>query len=178
MNEFSSPSISPRIHCFSASWQADAQVLILGSMPGVASLEAQQYYAHPRNAFWQLMDDLLGVERTLPYSERLALLRQKKVALWDVIGRCAREGSLDSTIEKETIEPNPLPELLRQLPRLRLVVCNGGTAYQLCKRHFGKRLAEDFPGVEVMKMPSTSPAYASKRYEQKRQEWAVIAGYL
>ncbi|WP_432697824.1 DNA-deoxyinosine glycosylase [Marinobacterium sp. YM272] len=164
---------------FPPSWRADARVLILGSMPGVASLEAQRYYAHPRNAFWPILGELCGFSPQLPYEERLERLKEAGIALWDVIGRCYRPGSLDSSIAAESVQPNDLPGLLAQLPQLQLVVCNGGTAYRLFRRHFGSLLAAEHPnGPALLQLPSTSPAHAAMNFAAKREQWRVIQGYL
>ncbi len=107
-----------------AQIRSDCRVLVLGSMPGVASLRATQYYAHPRNRFWPLMSRLLAVDGP-GYDQRLARLQAAGIGLWDVIGQCARVGSLDSAIERDSVVPNPLPECLAELGQLRAVACNG-----------------------------------------------------
>ena len=99
----------------------DCRVLVLGSMPGVASLQEQQYYAHPRNRFWPLLGDLCGFDPALAYEARLRALADAGVGLWDVIGRCERRGSLDADIVRGSEVPNALPSLIAGLPRLRLV---------------------------------------------------------
>lgn len=163
---------------FLPQWRADARVLVLGSSPGVASLNAQQYYAHPRNAFWPVMAELCGFSAELPYEQRVAALKASGVALWDVIGRCFRPGSLDSSIRGDSIEPNDLAELVARLPQLRLIVCNGATSYKLLHRHWGD-LVERLQGrVEVLRLPSTSPAHASLSPAQKVQQWRIVGEYL
>ena len=149
----------------------DAKVLILGSMPGVASLEAQRYYAHPRNAFWPIMAQILGFDAQLPYGERLDALRRSGVALWDVLARCVREGSLDSDIEADSIEVNDFAGFLQRHPGVRAVFCNGGAAFQMFRRHVRPSLPLDGCGLPVRQMPSTSPANAGMRFEQKLDVW-------
>jgi len=149
----------------------DATVLILGSMPGVASLEAQRYYAHPRNAFWPILGEVLGFDPELPYRERLRALQAGGVALWDVLARCVREGSLDSDIEADSIEVNDFAGLLRRCPGITGVLCNGGAAYQLFRRRVLADLPEPYRQLPVRQMPSTSPANAGMRRERKLELW-------
>ncbi len=157
---------------------AGARLLILGSMPGAASLAAQQYYAHPQNQFWPLIERLYGVSRTLPYPARLEGLISNHVGLWDVLQSCVRRGSLDAAIEHASAVPNALPQLLRAHPGIRRLCCNGATSYRTVQRCFGAQLARDFPGLEVVRLPSTSPAHAGMRLEDKIALWrqALQAG--
>ena len=105
-----------------------AEVLILGSMPGRDSLAAGQYYAHPYNLFWKIMGAMLGFDFQMPYRERLRALRDSRIALWDVIQSCQREGSLDSDIRHGTITPNDFPAFLDAHARIRRVFFNGAKA--------------------------------------------------
>lgn len=146
-------------------WRADARLLVLGSFPGAASLGAQQYYAHPRNAFWPLMAALLqrpGLAG-LPYEQRLQTLIEAGVALWDAVAVCEREGSLDSAIRNA--QPSNLPELVARLPALRAIACNGATAH--------RETAALLPGAPwpLLRLPSTSPAHAGLGLEAKLQAW-------
>ena len=156
-----------------------ARVLILGSMPGAASLAAQQYYAHPQNQFWPIIERLLGVPRTAPYGARLDALRRHHVALWDVLESCEREGSLDSAIEQATAIPNNLPALLRTHRNIVSICCNGHTAFQAVHRHFGAQLQQQFPHISCLRLPSTSPAHAGMPAPQKLAAWhAALANVL
>ncbi|WP_425480203.1 DNA-deoxyinosine glycosylase [Xanthomonas cassavae] len=139
----------------------DCRVLVLGSMPGNVSLHAAMYYAHPRNRFWPLMQELLGIYAGLAYPARLQALADCKVGLWDVIGQCERHGSLDSAIVADSIVVNPLPVLLTTLPQLRLVACNGAAAMQAWRRHVQPLLSAHARAVPVLALPSTSPANAA-----------------
>jgi hypoxanthine-DNA glycosylase len=138
-------------------------LLVLGSFPGVASLQAQQYYAHPRNHFWPIVGALLRLDlMTLPYAQRLATVAERGLGIWDTYAACQREGSLDSAIEQA--EFNDLPGLVARLPQLRGIAHNGGESARGMK--FTAAL-----GVPVFRLPSTSPANASWSYERKLQAW-------
>lgn len=151
-------------------WREDAELLLLGSFPGQASLAAHQYYAHPRNAFWPLMGALLGEPELpqRPYATRLQCLVERRIALWDVVDRCVRPGSLDTAIRGA--QPSALPQLVARLPRLRAIGCNGATAL--------KQARASLPGAPwpVQALPSSSPALASLRFEAKRAAWLAALG--
>jgi len=149
----------------------NARVLLLGSMPGARSLQAQAYYAHPRNAFWSIMGQLCGFAPTLPYARRLERLRSSGVALWDVIGRCRRRGSLDQKIEPDSIEVNDFERLFRACPRIGLVAFNGRLAERSFQRHVLPGLPDRFARAEYVCLPSTSPAHAAMPLEQKLAVW-------
>jgi len=149
----------------------DARVLVLGSMPGVASLEAQRYYAHPRNAFWPIMGELLGFDPALPYRRRLAALKRRGVALWDVLARCVRPGSLDSDIDKSSAEVQDFAGFFQRHRRVERVLCNGGAAYQLFCRRALPGLSPALDDLSVLQLPSTSPANAGVRPAQKLARW-------
>jgi hypoxanthine-DNA glycosylase len=144
----------------------DARLLVLGSFPGVASLAAQQYYAHPRNHFWPILSALWGIElATRPYRERVARVRERGLAIWDVYAACRREGSLDSAIE--AAQPNDLAGLVRRLPQLRAIAHNGGESAR------AMRLTRTL-GLPVHRLPSTSPANASWSFERKLDAWRNV----
>lgn len=175
MRHASSPAAADplRLQGLAPVFDARARVLVLGSFPGAASLQAAQYYAHPRNAFWPVMAALLGAADlpALPYAERLQALRERGVALWDAVTSCQREGSLDSAIE--AAEPSDLPGLVARLPELRVIACNGALA------HRQTLLALPVPGVPVLRLPSTSPAHAGLRLADKIAAWhAGLAPHL
>jgi double-stranded uracil-DNA glycosylase len=166
---------SVRVHSFPPVAGAGTRILILGSMPGVASLAAQQYYAHPRNQFWSIMGAVCGAGPELPYARRLQLLQARGLGLWDVLHSCVRRGSLDTAIELDSVIANELLPLLRQGKLMRLC-CNGGTAYAALQRHFGQPLAREFPQLDIRRLPSTSPANASWSYARKLQAWSQALG--
>jgi len=147
-------------------------ILILGSMPSVASLEKQQYYGHPRNAFWRLMAQLNGFEYQDDYARNVAEVSQRGIAIWDVIGECERPGSLDSAIVKGSERLNPIPALLEQYPDIQRIGLNGGTAARLFKHHCLPVLQSE--KYKIFNLPSTSPANAGQSFEQKCQQWQSL----
>lgn len=151
---------------------ADARVLILGSMPGVASLAQQQYYAHPRNAFWPIMATLFGFAADLPYAARLQQLVDNGVALWDVLAYCERQGSLDSAIRNE--QANNIVAFLAMHPKITHLAFNGGKALQSFQKHVQPTLIASLPAL--LALPSTSPAYAAMSFSKKLQLWQQIKG--
>lgn len=160
-----------RIHSFPPVVDRYAQLLILGSMPGVASLQRQQYYAHPQNVFWRIMSDLFGTPNEMPYHERLAAIQRQGIAIWDVLGSCERQGSLDSDIVESSIEPNDIAGLMSNYTGIRRLCFNGRKAESSFRRHIGQaRLPR---AVELRPLPSTSPAHAGVSYAAKLQAWAA-----
>jgi len=150
---------------------ADARVLILGSMPGQASLDVSQYYAHPRNAFWPIICRLLNAKPAITYEQRLTLLKANRIALWDVMRRCEREGSLDSAIEQSTVIANDLVAFLADNPSIRYLFFNGAQAEASFKRHVSPLLSVHGIDLEMARLPSTSPAHAAMSFEQKLTQW-------
>jgi len=148
------------------------RVFILGSMPGVASLEAQAYYAHPRNQFWPIMAGCLGFESWPDdFRVRYQYLAELGIGLWDVIATCQRQGSLDSAIQSQNLSINPILSVLEQQPNCRQILCNGQKSGQLFKRHLAAKLIKYHPGVAWHVLPSTSPAYAALSFSDKYQAW-------
>ncbi len=154
--------------------QSDAQILILGSMPGVASLNQHQYYGHPRNQFWPILFQLLQ-QTSVPesYSARRQLLLNHHIALWDVIKSCQRPGSLDSAIQPESIIVNDFESFFAAHPLIRHVIFNGGTAEKLFKQKVIPSLSNHH-SMHYLRLPSTSPAYAGMTTIAKREHWQVI----
>jgi len=151
---------------------SSARVLILGSMPGAASLTAQQYYAHPRNAFWRIMGDLIGAGPDLPYAQRLEKLKAAGIALWDVIAECHRPGSLDSAIVGASVMANDFSAFLAVHRSIDRVFFNGGAAETNFRRHVLPQLEN--LGLSYGRLPSTSPAHAARAYAEKLAAWRVI----
>ncbi|OWQ44132.1 DNA-deoxyinosine glycosylase [Roseateles noduli] len=160
-----------------ARWQGlapvhapDAEWLLLGSFPGVASLRAQQYYGHPRNQFWRLVGEVFGVDLVaMAYPERLAALGARRIAVWDVITETEREGSLDSAIRNPFA--SDLGRLLQHLPALHTIGFNGGTALRFGLKQLGPLAAR----YRVLGLPSSSPAYTMP-YDDKLRAWRELAG--
>lgn len=149
----------------------DARVLILGSMPGVASLEATEYYAFPRNAFWKIMGNLFGADPQLGYLSRLQKLNDNRIALWDVIRTCHRPGSLDSAISDEGMETNDFRGFFENHTHISHVYFNGQKAAGLFKTRVAPGLAGQY---EYCVLPSTSPANAATSYAAKLEAWSVL----
>ncbi len=145
-------------------------LLVLGSLPGEASLRAQRYYAHPQNQFWRLLGSALGEPlQDLAYDERLARLAARKVGLWDVVGEARRTGSLDGALR--AISTNPLPDFIARQPQLAAVAFNGTTAAKL-----GRRILAASE-VTLIDLPSSSPAYTIP-FADKALRWSVLANFV
>jgi len=139
------------------------RLVVLGSFPGVASLQAQQYYAHPRNQFWPILSALWDIDLVaLPYRARIAEARRRGLGIWDVYASCSREGSLDSAIQDAV--PNDLASLRQRAPQLQAVAHNGGESARAMA-------VTRALGVAVLRLPSTSPANASWSFERKLDAW-------
>ncbi len=161
-----SAPISPLLTGLAPVIGTDTRILILGSFPGAASLVAQQYYAHPRNLFWRLVSSLVGEDlAALPYAERLPRLLAHGFGLWDVLGACEREGSLDSAIRNPAA--NDFARLRQLCPRLETVGFNGQTSGK-----FAPQFAAH--GYRTVVLPSSSPAHASLGVEQKLDRWRAL----
>jgi len=155
-----------------------ARVLILGSLPGQVSLRHRQYYAQPRNAFWRLMGALFGAGPELPYVERAARLVEQHVAVWDVCRVAVRPGSLDTSIELDSVETNDFDAFLRAHARIGLVCFNGAAAARLYTRLVLPRLPAPARSLHSEQLPSTSPAHASLRFEEKLERWRIVRAFL
>ena len=151
-------------------------------MPGQASLTAAQYYAHPRNALWPIMDALINgssptfsIHQAMDYATRCALLTRHGYALWDVLSSCHRPGSLDAKIVRSSEVPNDIAGLVREHPELRCIACNGKTAEALFKRHCKDINVDNgfSAGIRVIALPSTSPAMATLTLDEKYQRWSA-----
>ncbi|MWV27490.1 DNA-deoxyinosine glycosylase [Aurantiacibacter rhizosphaerae] len=163
--------MSQRKTSFAPIVQDDTQLLILGSLPGEKSLSAGQYYAHPQNRFWHLMERVIGAPLvSLPYDERTGALLRHKVGLWDAVKSAERSGSLDASIRK--VEATDLCDLVSHLPKLRAVAFNGKKSEAIGR----PQLAQS--GARCVTLPSSSPAHAAMTFDEKAREWDKLQHFL
>jgi TDG/mug DNA glycosylase family protein len=159
-------------HCFPPVIREDTRLLVLGSLPGRASLAAGRYYAHPRNLFWRLIGAAIGRElEPLDYEARLAALLDAGVGLWDTVAAAERPGSLDANIRLHAA--SDLATVVSTLPALRAVAFNGATAAKIGWKELGDRA-----GLTLIDLPSSSPAYASLPFEKKLTAWRELSAFL
>ena len=156
----------------------DARVLILGTMPGAESLRQEQYYAKRGNAFWPIMGRLVGAGPELEYEQRCDVLRQRGIALWDVLHQCKRKGSLDSAIDTKTAVPNDFETFLAEHPGLRVIMFNGTKAEQLFRKHVHQDALGSATRPTLHLLPSTSPANTHIDFELKLASWRTIERWL
>lgn len=143
-----------------------SRMLILGSMPGQASLDANQYYAHPHNAFWRIMGELIGAGPDKPYEERVRILEKRGIAVWDVLESCVRPGSLDSDIRAEA--PNDFATFFAEYTHLSHIGLNGGKAAASFRKYAAASCPEH---IKIAVLPSTSPAHAARSFAEKCALW-------
>jgi len=160
------------IHSFLPVADSDAEALVLGSMPGRASLAAGEYYAHPRNHFWPIMGELFGATPDIPYEKRLKILKCNRIALWDVLASCARESSLDAGIAKDSENINDFELFMVEHPRISAVFFNGRKAEQVFLKKVKPALKAR--ALVCQLLPSTSPAYAGMSYRSKLEAWRIL----
>ncbi len=152
------------------------RIIILGSMPGVASLEAVQYYAHSRNAFWPIIGQLFDFDHEIQYKDRIAQVRKLPLILWDTLASCYRPGSLDSDISRDSVQCNDIAGLLSKHPDVKLIAFNGATS----ERYFRKLVLPELQKPvqpDLLKLPSTSPAHAGMSLAAKTERWRVLLDY-
>ncbi|MGP1678785.1 MAG: DNA-deoxyinosine glycosylase [Burkholderiales bacterium] len=160
-----------QVQSFPPIADAKARILILGSMPGTASLAAGQYYAHAQNLFWHILGEVTGAASSLSYAARARALRSHGIALWDVLASCTREGSLDSAIDDATINANDFLTFYRAHPRIGQVFFNGAKAEACYRKHVLPLLAAGLGPQNYRRLPSTSPANASLSRAHKQRVW-------
>lgn len=154
----------------------NATILILGSIPGKASLEANEYYAHPRNQFWRIMAELLDTGSLITYPSKTQALLDAGIALWDVMQSCYRPGSLDAAIDKQSIVANDFKSFFSDHPQIKQIFFNGATAEQAFRRLVLPDLNK--PILHLQRLHSTSPAHAAMSFQQKLIDWSVIVSKL
>lgn len=157
------------IYSFAPIADRNAEILILGSMPGRASLAAGQYYAHAQNIFWRIISELLQFDPASPYEVKVQALKSARVALWDVLRSCRREGSLDSMIEADTQTANDFRTFFCAHPQITHVFFNGAKAEACFRQHVLREI--DGRALCYTRLPSTSPANASLSYARKFEAW-------
>jgi double-stranded uracil-DNA glycosylase len=153
---------------FRAESDTTARVLIIGSMPGQRSLNENRYYAHPRNTFWKIMGELFDAGPEHTYLERLAQLRKQRIALWDVLQQCERQGSLDSAIRPDAAVVNDFANFFKRHNKIHSIFFNGKKAYEIYTKHY-----PDDPH-RLIPLPSTSPANAAISFAEKLECWSVV----
>lgn len=154
-------------YSFAPISETNATILILGTMPGEQSLALQEYYGHSRNNFWKILFTLFDKEIATDYQEKIKLLKQNKIALWDVLEACERNGSLDSAIKKEVA--NDFESFLKKHPNIKHIYFNGQKAASFFKKYV--TVSDNYLFATL---PSTSPANAGKSFENKLNEWSII----
>lgn len=152
----------------------DAELLILGSLPGQLSLQMQQYYAHPRNVFWKLIERIYERASSLPYMHRVEILTANRIALWDVLAAAERPGSLDSSIVRASARANDFAAFFRAHPQISRVYFNGRKAEDLYRRFVLPGVSAEFAAIRYVSMPSTSPAHAGMPFAEKLVRWKRI----
>ena len=160
--------------CFPPIASPDAEILILGSLPGRKSLEMQQYYAHPQNAFWKLIARIYDRGSSLPYMQRVEVLTANRIALWDVLAAAERPGSLDSSIVSASARANDFAAFYRNHPQVSRIYFNGRKAEELYRRFVLPGLSAEFAALRYVSMPSTSPAHAGMPFAEKLVRWKKI----
>ena len=165
-------ALNARKASFAPVVDGNTRILILGSLPGEASLAAGRYYANPRNQFWRLVGGVIGRDlASVDYDARMAMLLDHGIGLWDAIGTATRTGSLDTAIRN--VEANALADLAKTLPRLRAVAFNGAKAAAI-----GAPQLAGIEPVELVRLPSSSPAHAALSFDKKLAHWISLRKFL
>jgi TDG/mug DNA glycosylase family protein len=168
---------STRVYSIEPIIGRNPRIMILGSMPGIISINAAQYYANPRNVFWIVLADLFGIDIDCSYESKVQQMQQLPMIVWDTLKACHREGSLDSKILNTDIEANDIAALLNRYPTVQAIAFNGGASAKYFDRLVKPQLANEL-SVELLKMPSTSPANAGMKREQKLELWRRLSVFI
>ena len=173
-----SPAASDHSNAFATGFAPiaapDANVLILGSLPSKQSLQKQEYYGNPQNAFWRVMGELFGAGPDVTYVKRSHTLQQNGIAVWDVLKSSVRPGSMDAAIDLSTAKPNDFPMFFDRHPDIELVCFNGKKARELYERLVAPQIGGNIGSLEYKSMPSTSPAYAAMSFDEKVRQWSFV----
>lgn len=154
------------------------RLLVLGTVPSRRSLELRQSYAHSQNLFWPFMGEIFDAGPGLPYAERIARLHARGIGIWDVYEQVERHGSLDASIVRASEVPNAIPALLQRYPTIRAIALNGGKAAEGFRRHIAPALARQVVDrIDILALPSTSPANASISRVEKLRRWRALMAY-
>lgn len=164
----------PLLAGFAPIARADARLLILGSMPGAASLAANQYYAHPRNAFWPVIEAVWNIPHDMPYAGRVRAVMSQRIAIWDVLERCHRTTSLDADIDRDSLVVNDFASFLQRHDQIARIAFNGGAAESLYVRHVLPQLPPALRDLPRQRLPSTSPAHAALTLADKVNAWRTL----
>lgn len=156
-------------HTFEPIFDKNSEILVLGSFPSVKSRENNFYYAHPQNRFWRVVASVYSCPVPSSVEEKKNMLLSNKIAVWDVIRSCEITGSADSTIK--SVIPNDLSEIL-SVADIKKIYANGKTAQSLYNKYIKKNT-----GVDIISLPSTSPANAAYSLEKLIKEWKIINEY-
>lgn len=157
--------------------RSNGTALVLGTLPGQDSIDAGEYYAHQRNVFWKIMGELFGASLERAYVERLKAMKSNGVALWDVLASARRAGSLDSAIDKSTVEVNDFSQFYAEHRRIRLTCFNGRGAEDFYKRRVLPGLEGWSREISLRLLPSTSPMNTTKTFKEKLAEWSIIKSH-
>ena len=152
------------------------RIIILGSMPGIASLDAVQYYAHPRNLFWPIMGALFGFDHQVSYQQRISQVTKLPVILWDTLKSCERPGSLDSNISSTSAAANDIPGLVEQYPGIRAIGFNGAASEKFFRQLLLPKMTDS--DIKLIRLPSTSPANAGMNFNQKLELWRQLLEFV
>ncbi|MBX3687917.1 DNA-deoxyinosine glycosylase [Dokdonella sp.] len=170
---------APRVESFPPQLGACCRVLILGSVPSRRSLELRQSYGHAQNLFWPFMGELFDAGPGLPYAERIARLQDLGIGIWDVLERCERRGSLDGDIITASEVANDVPGLLVRHPEVRAIALNGSKAAEVFRRRIAPQIsATRMAALQILALPSTSPANASIPRARKLECWRVLREWI
>jgi double-stranded uracil-DNA glycosylase len=171
-------NVSHHVASFPPQVGERCRVLVLGTVPSRRSLELRESYGHRQNLFWPFMGELFDAGPALPYAQRIACLHARGIGIWDVYEQVERPGSLDASIVRASEVPNAIPDLLRRHPTIRAIALNGGKAAEGFRRHIAPAIAEQrIEGIDILALPSTSPANASIARDEKFRRWQILTSY-